>query len=157
VNPDVTVTGLIGRLSAELQQWENKRKTAETAFKEATARVEELRQTLETIRRYAPGIDVLNTSLIDQEIPTGEFSQMSTREAVRIVLQRADKPLTTAEITDVLVAGGAKSGSANFRSNVSATLSVMQSKYQEVIRTASRGWILSQPNLLHADHNEAAA
>ena len=144
---DIRVSELLGRLQSDLQKWE------ETASC-ANAKVSELRQAIDSLTRYVPGIAAKSERL--EEMNSGEFTGLSTREAIKIVLQRASGALSSAEIAKQLTAGGVKSGSASFRSNVSATLSVMQSKYHEVHKTLS-GWILSQPTLINAEHSDEAA
>ncbi|MGA8598652.1 MAG: hypothetical protein WB676_28375 [Bryobacteraceae bacterium] len=150
---DISVSELLAKLNTDVQQWEKKRQLAEEALRQATARTDELRQTIAGLRRYIPEIENFSEHSSTRDDSVGEFYGMSTREAIKCVLQRANRPLPSADIAQQLIDGGIKSESASFKSNVSATLSVMQSKYQEVIKTP-QGWILSQPNL--AETHEAA-
>lgn len=151
---DIRVSELLGRLQSDLDKWEEKASAAHAIFVDATAKVSELRQAIDSLTRYVPGVAAKCERL--EESNSGEFTGMSTREAIKIVLQRAGAELPSAAIAKQLTAGGVKSESASFRSNVSATLSVMQSKYHEVQKTPT-GWILSQPTLINAEHNDEAA
>ena len=155
MNSSITVAELYTRVVADLERWEKKRQDAELALDEAAGKIQELTQMVSSLRSYLP--EIASTISPQQGSSTiEEFSSMSTREAIKIVLQRANRALSSSEIANVLTEGGVKSESASFRSNVSATLSVMQSKYQEVIKTP-QGWILSQPNLVNAESSSEVA
>ena len=60
MNNDLSVSELLAKLNADVQQWDKKRQLAEEALREATARAEELRQTMAGLRRYIPEIDSFN-------------------------------------------------------------------------------------------------
>ena len=156
MNNNLTVSELLGKLDVDLQHWERKRQAAEGALLEATAKTQELTQTLNNLRRYLPDFAVPPSIPIKELRTPGEFSGMSTREAIKIVLQRAGRALSSADVAQQLIHGGVTSESASFRSNVSATLSVMQSKYHEVQKTPG-GWILSQPSLMGSESGGEAA
>ena len=127
---------------------------AERALEEANAKSQELKQTQAIVRPYLPEVADCKSRHVEPSL--GEFSDMSTREAIKIVLQRENRALSSAEITKFLTDGGVKSHSASFRSNVSAILSVMQSRHHEVLKTR-QGWILSQPSLVSAESSDEAA
>lgn len=153
---DIRVSELLGRMQSDLEEWEDKASSAHALLVDANAKASELRQAIDSLTRYVPGIAAKSERL--EEMNSGEFTGMSTRQAIKIVLQRAEGALPSSAIAAQLTAGGIKSTSASFRSNVSATLSVMQSQYHEVQKTP-QGWILSQPVLANADSHasEAAA
>ncbi len=155
VNNHISAVEVFHKAQADLEQWERKRRSAETLLKEATARTQELNQFLRGLRVYLPESA---TAKVGTEVTTvtGEFSGMSTREAIKIVLQKENRALSSADIATFLTEGGVKSESASFRSNVSAILSVMQSRHHEVLKTP-QGWILSQPSLVSAESSDEAA
>lgn len=155
MNNHISAVEVFHKAQADLEQWERKRRSAETLLKETTARTQELTQFLSGLRGYLPEIATVKVRT-EGATETGEFSGMSTREAIKIVLQRENRALSSADITQFLTEGGVKSESASFRSNVSAILSVMQSKHHEVLKTP-QGWILSQPSLVSTESSDEAA
>ncbi len=83
---------------------ESKRRNAEVAFDDAKAKTIELTQILNSLTAYLPAIaDVV---AIEHRSETGEFVGMSTRAAIKIVLQRAGRALTSADVTQQLINGG---------------------------------------------------
>jgi hypothetical protein len=124
--------------------------SAQIALDEANAKCTELTQAMALFKTYMPEIAV--PALKDEQARSGEFSRVSLRDAIKIVLQRASGPMLTNDIAKILEDGGLQSKARDFRSNVSATLSVMQSSHKEVQRLPE-GWILSQPNLASDPEN----
>lgn len=151
---DLTLSELFTKMQSDLERWDKKKEAAENALTEATSKLQELKQTIAGLRSYLP--QEFHAVEPNAPIPSapGEFTLISTRQAIKLVLERASGPLKTEQIAQELLNGGAKSSAESFRSNVSATLSVMQSKYHEVSRTPL-GWILSQPSL-SANSDKAA-
>ena len=152
---EITVGELLSRVKADFDEWEQKRRTAEVALQKATAslqdavaKTEHYRQMLTDLQSYLP--------VVVNEPQFGEFAGMGIRDGIKTVLQRANRPLSRGEIAQQLVDGGMKSNSNSFHSNVSAILSVMQSRHREVLKTP-QGWILAQPSLVQEHSGSEAA
>ena len=80
---------------------------------------------------------------------------MSLRKALLklLALRGKDTVSATAVITSELLAGGVKSSAESFTSNVSATLSVMKSKHEEV-SYAEDGWSITEKGLINASQTQ---
>ena len=119
------------------------------------AAVKDIDNLIAGIKRHMAGgeqlpLDGLSAPAVESAQPEyGQYSRMSLKSAVLHILGTNGDEIGTAEIVELLRAGGAKSSAQNMVSTVSATLSVM-GKEGGLVERGPNGWRLTDKGIEEA-------
>jgi hypothetical protein len=102
---------------------------------EAARRVEDLDRGLAELERVAAGLDP--NLVVSPAVERKEFTDMTLRDAAKLVLQRANGPMPTRALCNALLEGGFKTVAREFYMVVYAGLKCME----HFARTDKGAWV----------------
>ncbi|MGA8030153.1 MAG: hypothetical protein WB992_23655 [Bryobacteraceae bacterium] len=100
-----------------------------------------------TLPGMANSLNPLQASIAEVQ----QYGTVSTRWAILLELKKSTVPMSVQAIADALLAGGMRTKATNFNNNVSAVLSDMKNKNNEVDVIDGK-WFLSEVGKSAADH-----